>query len=74
MNTAIVNATEYRDFPLAMLTEFTTNPRRIFEENALKERPKPSALRAFFRPCWCGLSVSGASRSSSAHDAIAPHR
>src|SRR5271170_510327 len=37
MNTTIVNATEYRDLPLAMLTESTTNPRRIFEENALKE-------------------------------------
>jgi len=37
MNTAIVNATEYRDLPLAMLTESATNPRRIFEDNALKE-------------------------------------
>jgi len=37
MNTTIVNAIEYRDLPLAMLTESITNPRRIFEENALKE-------------------------------------
>ena len=37
METAINNATEYRDLPLAMLTESSTNPRRIFEENALKE-------------------------------------
>jgi len=37
MNTTIVNATEYRDLPLAMLIESPTNPRRIFEENALKE-------------------------------------
>ena len=37
MNTTVTNATEYRDLPLAMLTESTTNPRRIFEENALKE-------------------------------------
>jgi ParB family chromosome partitioning protein len=37
MNTTIVNATEYRDLPLTMLTESTTNPRRIFEESALKE-------------------------------------
>jgi hypothetical protein len=35
--TTVTNATEYRDLPLAMLTESTTNPRRIFEENALKE-------------------------------------
>jgi ParB family chromosome partitioning protein len=37
MNTTVINATEYRDLPLAMLTESTTNPRRIFEDNALKE-------------------------------------
>ena len=37
MNTQIVNATEYRDLPLALLTESTTNPRRIFEDVALKE-------------------------------------
>ena len=33
MNTA----TEYRNLPLAVLTESTTNPRRIFEDSALKE-------------------------------------
>jgi ParB family transcriptional regulator, chromosome partitioning protein len=37
MNTAIVNATEYRDLPLTMLAESTTNPRRTFEDDALKE-------------------------------------
>jgi len=37
MNTTIVDATEYRDLPLAMLTESATNPRRTFEDNALKE-------------------------------------
>jgi ParB family chromosome partitioning protein len=31
------SATEYRDLPLAVLTESKTNPRRIFEDNALKE-------------------------------------
>ena len=30
-------ATEYRDLPLSILTESQTNPRRIFEESALKE-------------------------------------
>jgi ParB family chromosome partitioning protein len=35
--TTVTNATEYRDLPLAMLTESTTNPRRVFEETALKE-------------------------------------
>jgi hypothetical protein len=37
MNTTITNATEYRDLPLALLTESTTNPRRTFEEDVLKE-------------------------------------
>jgi ParB family chromosome partitioning protein len=37
MNTPVINATEYRDVPLAMLTESTTNPRRRFEEAALRE-------------------------------------
>jgi ParB family transcriptional regulator, chromosome partitioning protein len=30
-------ATEYRDLPLAVLTESATSPRRIFEDVALKE-------------------------------------
>jgi ParB family chromosome partitioning protein len=34
MNTT---TTEYRDLPLAVLTESTTNPRHIFEDSALKE-------------------------------------
>ena len=29
--------TEYRNVPLAVLTESATNPRRIFENSALKE-------------------------------------
>jgi len=33
MNTA----TEYRNLPLAVLTESSTNPRRVFEDSALKE-------------------------------------
>jgi hypothetical protein len=37
MNTTVSNATEYRDLPLALLTESTTNPRRIFEDEPLKE-------------------------------------
>ncbi len=34
MNTQTV--TEYRNVPLALLTESTTNPRRIFEDAALR--------------------------------------
>ena len=37
METTVINATEYRNLPLALLTESTTNPRRIFEEESLKE-------------------------------------
>jgi len=37
METQIVNATEYRNVTLALLSESKTNPRRIFEEVALKE-------------------------------------
>jgi ParB family chromosome partitioning protein len=37
MNTAVNNATEYRNLPLAMLTESKTNPRRTFEDDSLKE-------------------------------------
>jgi ParB family chromosome partitioning protein len=35
MNTQ--TATEYRNLPLSVLTESKTNPRRIFEDNALRE-------------------------------------
>jgi len=37
METQVLNATEYRNVTLAVLTESKTNPRRTFEENALKE-------------------------------------
>jgi ParB family chromosome partitioning protein len=37
METQIVNATEYRNVSLALLSESKTNPRRTFEEAALKE-------------------------------------
>ena len=37
METTITHATEYRNLPLALLTESTTNPRHIFEDEPLKE-------------------------------------
>jgi ParB family transcriptional regulator, chromosome partitioning protein len=37
MKSTVIHATEYRNLPLAVLTESTTNPRRIFDELALKE-------------------------------------
>jgi len=37
METQVINATEYRNVALALLNESKTNPRRTFEETALKE-------------------------------------
>ena len=37
METTVINATEYRNVSLALLNESKTNPRRTFEETALKE-------------------------------------
>jgi ParB family chromosome partitioning protein len=37
METQVINATEYRNVSLALLNESKTNPRRTFEEVALKE-------------------------------------
>jgi ParB family chromosome partitioning protein len=37
METQVINATEYRNVTLAVLSESKTNPRRAFEETALKE-------------------------------------
>jgi ParB family transcriptional regulator, chromosome partitioning protein len=37
METTILNATEYRNVSLSLLNESKTNPRRIFEDAALKE-------------------------------------
>ncbi len=54
MSTSIA-ATEYRNLPLAVLTESKSNPRRIFEDAALKELAEASAVREFSRPCLYGL-------------------
>jgi ParB family chromosome partitioning protein len=37
MEQTVINATEYREFPLALLNESKTNPRRAFDETSLKE-------------------------------------
>ena len=37
METTVINATEYRSVSLSLLSESKTNPRRIFEDAALKE-------------------------------------
>jgi hypothetical protein len=50
MNTTIANATAYRDLPLAMLTESPTNPRRIFEDDALKEMAETVRDKGVYQP------------------------
>jgi ParB family chromosome partitioning protein len=37
METQVINATEYRNVSLSLLSESKTNPRRVFEDAALKE-------------------------------------
>jgi hypothetical protein len=37
METTVINATEYRNVSLSLLSESKTNPRRTFEPTALKE-------------------------------------
>jgi len=50
-------ATEYRDLPLSVLIESTTNPRRIFEDAALKELAhyvSGHIMSIMFRKRLCG--------------------
>jgi len=37
METTVINATQYRELPLALLNESKTNPRRVFDEVSLRE-------------------------------------
>jgi len=37
MEQTVINATEYREIPLAQLNESKTNPRRAFDQTSLKE-------------------------------------
>ena len=37
METTVINATEYRELPLALLNESKTNPRRVFDDASLRE-------------------------------------
>jgi ParB family chromosome partitioning protein len=50
MNTTVINATEYRNVPLALLTESKTNPRRSFEHNALHELAKTIQVHGVLSP------------------------
>jgi ParB family transcriptional regulator, chromosome partitioning protein len=50
MNITVTNATEYRNLPLALLTESKTNPRRGFEHNALHELAKTIQVHGVLSP------------------------
>jgi len=50
MNTTVSNATEYRNLPLASLTESKTNPRRSFEQTALQELAKTIQVHGVLSP------------------------
>ena len=50
METQIVNATEYRNVSLALLIESKTNPRRTFEETALKELAESIRIQGVLSP------------------------
>ena len=51
MNTnTIANATEYRNLPLALLTESKTNPRRTFEDDSLKELAESIRIQGILSP------------------------
>ena len=57
METTILNATEYRNVSLSLLNESKTNPRRIFEDAALKELADYVAghiIGILFRWPFCG--------------------
>ena len=64
METQVLNATEYRNLPLSLLNVSKTNPRRTFDEVALKELAEFCA-RAQNRP-FVPLAVllPGASRGA----------
>jgi ParB family chromosome partitioning protein len=50
MTTATNNASEYRDLPLNALTESATNPRRIFEDAALRELAESIRVQGVLSP------------------------
>lgn len=50
MNTVTSNAADYRDLPLNHLTESTTNPRRIFEDSALRELAESIRVKGVLSP------------------------
>ena len=54
METTVINATEYRELPLALLNESKTNPRRVFDDVAFegtrRQHPQPGRSLALACP------------------------
>jgi ParB family transcriptional regulator, chromosome partitioning protein len=50
METQVINATEYRNVSLSLLSESKTNPRRTFEEIALKEMAESIRTQGVLSP------------------------
>src|SRR6202042_3507523 len=50
METTVINATEYRNVSLSLLSESKTNPRRIFEDAALKELTESIRVQGVLSP------------------------
>lgn len=50
METQVINATEYREVSLSLLTESKTNPRRVFENEALKELAATIRTKGVYSP------------------------
>lgn len=75
MESQITNATEYRNVSLALLNESKTDPRRTFEEAALKELAESIRTQGILSPLLVryGPSRRTASRSSLERGVTAPH-
>jgi ParB family chromosome partitioning protein len=50
METTVINATEYRNISLSLLRESKTNPRRIFDDAALKELSESIRTQGILSP------------------------
>jgi ParB family chromosome partitioning protein len=50
METQVINATEYREVSLSLLSESKTNPRRIFENEALRELAATIRAKGVYSP------------------------
>jgi ParB family chromosome partitioning protein len=79
MTTTVINATEYRDLPLSQLNESKTNPRRVFDDAALKELAASIRSQGVLSPLLVrpltenGFEiVAGARRYRAAHMAEVP--